>query len=138
MKNTTQMPKPIDVEKQVAVILYYLADQDRMRKTANTFIAKCPVSKIIYRITKAINIYLGPKFVKLPITEEEVTENCRLLFEKKTGFPQCIRAIDGTHIPNKTPSENSSAYINRKGRYSLNVQAVADHNYGFIDVLSSG
>ena len=82
MKNTTQMPKPIDVEKQVAVILYYLADQDRMRKTANTFIAKCPVSKIIYRITKAINIYLGPKFVKLPITEEEVTENCRLLFEK--------------------------------------------------------
>ena len=23
MKNTTQMPKPVDVEKQVAVVLYY-------------------------------------------------------------------------------------------------------------------
>ena len=83
MKNTTQMPKPIDVEKQVAVILYYLADEDRMRKTANAFIAKCPVCKIIYRVTKAINIYLRPKLIKRPVTEEEVTESCRLLFGKK-------------------------------------------------------
>ena len=79
MKNTTQMRKPIDVEKQVAVVLYYLADEGRMTKTANAFgIAKCTVLKIIYRVTKAINVYLGPKFIKLPITEEEVTESCRL------------------------------------------------------------
>ena len=83
MKNATQMRKPIDVEKQVAVTLYYLADQGRMRKTANAFgIAKCAVSKIIYRVTKALKIYLGPKFIKLPITEEEVTESCRLFFGK--------------------------------------------------------
>ena len=134
MKNTTQMCKAIDVGKQVAVVLYCLADEGRMRKTANAFgIAKYTVSKIIYRFTKGINIYLGPKFIKLPITEEEVTESCRLILEH--GFPQCIGAIDGTHIPIKRPSDNSSAYINRKGRYSLNIQAVVDHNYCFIDAL---
>ena len=97
MKNTTQMRKPIDVEKQVAVVLYCLADESRMRKTANAFgVAKCTVSKIINRITKAINIYLGPKFIKLPITEEEVTESCRRFLEKHR-FPQFIGAIDGTN-----------------------------------------
>ena len=135
MKNTTQMRKPIDVEKQVAVVLYYLVDEGCMRKTSKAFgIAKSTVFKIIYRVTKAIDIYLGLKLIKLPITEEEVTESCRLFFEKH-GFPQCIGAIDGTDILMKRPSDNSGAYINRKGRYSLNIQAVADHNYCFIDVV---
>ena len=75
MKNTTQMRKPIDVEKQVAVILYYLADEGRMRETVNAFgIAKCTVSKIIYRVTKAINIYLGPKFMKLQKKLQKVVD----------------------------------------------------------------
>ena len=99
MKNATQMCKPVDVEKQVEIVLYYLADEGRMRKTANVFgIAKCTVSKIIYGVTKAINIYLGPKFIRLLISEEEVTESYRLFLETH-GFPQCIGAIDETHIP---------------------------------------
>ena len=77
---------------------------------------------------------MGPKFIKLSITEEEIRESCRL-FKEKDGFPQCIGTIDGTHIPIKIPSDNSSACINRKGRYSLNIQAIAGHNYCFMDAL---
>ena len=51
-----------------------------------------------YGVTKAINIYLGPKFIRLLISEEEVTESYRLFLETH-GFPQCIGAIDETHIP---------------------------------------
>ena len=83
IKNTTQMRQPINVEKQVAVVFYYLADEGPMRKTANAFgIAKCTVSKKTYRVTKTINTYLGPKFIKLPIAEEDVTESYRLFFGK--------------------------------------------------------
>ena len=83
VKNTTEMREPIDVAKQVAVFVYYLADEGCVRKTANAFdIAKCTVSKIIYRITKAINIYLGQKFIKPPLTKEEVTESYTLFLEK--------------------------------------------------------
>ena len=86
------------------------------------------------KVTKAINIYLGLKLIKLSITEEEVTESCRPFLEKHR-FPQMYWSYKMEYIPIKKPSDNSSAYINRKGRYSLNIQAVADHNYCFIDVL---
>jgi hypothetical protein len=40
------------------------------------------------------------------------------------GLPDVIGAIDGCHIPIKTPRENDSEYINRKGFHSLQLQAV--------------
>ena len=36
-KNTTRLRRPVSVEKQVAVALYYLSDEGRMRKCANAF-----------------------------------------------------------------------------------------------------
>ena len=41
---------PVSVEKQVAAALYYLADEGRMRKVANSFgIEKWTISIIIWR-----------------------------------------------------------------------------------------
>ena len=43
------------------------------------------------------------------------------------GFPECIGAIDRTHIEIAELSEHYSDFINRKGYFSLNVQAVYDY-----------
>ena len=47
------------------------------------------------------------------------------------GSPQCAGAIDGTHIPIVAPPQSSTDYYNRKGFYSIVLQAVVDHKYRY-------
>ena len=131
----THLRAPISVDKQVGITLYYLSDGGRMRKTANAFgVAPSTVSAIVKRVTCAVSKYLGNTYIKHPATEQEVQTSV-VGFFARTGFPQCIGAVDGTHIPLQKPTDNPSTFINRKGYYSLNVQACVDYRYCFFDVV---
>ena len=134
-KNKNRFRDPISVEKQVSATLYYFADEGRMRKVANSFgIGKSTVSKIIGSVTDAVSNYLGSKYIVLRTNEkdiEEMTSN----FYNSHGFPQCIGAVDGTHVGVKRPSLNANDFINRKRKYTLNIQAAADYNDCFFDVV---
>ena len=133
-KETTRFRKPLSVETQVAITLYYIADEGRMQKVANAFgIAKCTVSVVVRSVTQTISNLMGSS-IKLPQTEEEV-QYLIAEFYRQHGFPQCLGAIDGTHVPIKRPKENATDFINRKGRYSINCQALVDYHYCFVDVV---
>ena len=54
-------------------------------------------------------------------------------FETHWGFPQVAGAIDGTHIPIIKPNDCASDYYNRKGFYSVIMQAVVDSSGLFLD-----
>ena len=56
------------------------------------------------------------------------------MFEKKWGFPQCVGAVDGSHIPIITPTEFHTDYFNRKGWHSVILQGVVDPCYRFWDI----
>ncbi|XP_075794479.1 uncharacterized protein LOC142830830 [Pelodiscus sinensis] len=43
-------------------------------------------------------------------------------------------AIDGTHIPIRAPEHQASRYVNRKGYFSVILQAVCDHRGQFTDI----
>ena len=74
------------------------------------------------------------QYIKLPQTDQEVQEAVENFYTKH-GFPQCIGAIDGTHIFIKQPTQNPTDYLNRKNRYSFNVQAICDYRYCFMDIV---
>ena len=77
-KQTTKLRKPVSVETQVAVTLYYFADEGIMRKVSNTFgLGKATVSKVIHRFSSMISEKLGPKYIELPKTKGEVEEHAR-------------------------------------------------------------
>ena len=75
---------------------------------------------------------LLPRYVKIPdgANLKQVVKG----FEECWGFPQTAGAIDGSHIPIITPKESASDYFNRKGYYSIIVQALVDFRGLFTEV----
>ena len=126
--------RAISAEKKVAIALYFLKDSGSVNMTANSFgIAINTASSIIFEVCYAITKYLGPKFLHLPKTEDEMRKKISE-FEAKFGMTQAFGCIDGTHIPISCPSKHSQDYFNYKHFYSLNVQAVCDFKGTFMNV----
>ena len=72
-ETTAYICQPISPEAEVAAILCYLSDAGRMGKIANSFrIVKSTVSSIVKNVTEMKCQHLGPKFIKLPLSENEV------------------------------------------------------------------
>ena len=129
----TNFRKALTVEKRVAITLWCLATPCEYRTVAHLFgVAHSTVCTIVHSTCQAIVNSLLRKYVKFPTGNalKDVIRN----FESKWGFPQCVGAIDGSHIPICAPLQNHTDYYNRKGWYSMVVQAVVDHDYLFRDI----
>ena len=59
-------------------------------------------------------------------------------FETAWGVLQSVGAIDGCHIPVQAPALNHTDYCNRKGWYSILLQAVVDNKYRFTNICVGG
>ncbi|KAL4090167.1 hypothetical protein QTP88_025066 [Uroleucon formosanum] len=94
--------------------------------------------KIGYYPNKLVPGYPGllvPGYIRLPETPEEKME-LKVQFYGLARFPKVIGAIDCTHIKLQSPSrECGELYRNRKGYFSLNVQALVNANLEFMDVV---
>ena len=89
---------------------------------------------MVHETCQAIVDYLLPKYIRFPCSDQQqqYIDN----FENKWGVPQCIGAIDGSHIPVSPPSLCHTDYYNRKGWYSVLLQAVVDYKYYFLDIYT--
>ena len=88
---------------------------------------------IVHDTCKAIISTLQKTFIKFPSGEEEL-KTAADGFKSKLGMVQCVGSIDRYHIPIAPPALNHTDYYNRKGWYSVVLQAVVDSNYLFRDV----
>ncbi|XP_074026324.1 putative nuclease HARBI1 [Leptinotarsa decemlineata] len=118
---------------QVLIYLWYIGHQTAsFRDVGDRFnITISSVNRVIRRLTLFLS-NLSPQIIKWPnenekrIAEEHFRDN---------GFPNVIGAIDGCHIKIDRPATDPDSYINRKGFYSLQLQAVCDHQRKIIDIF---
>ena len=124
---------PVSNVRKVAITVYYFATGAGQRMIGNLFgVSRSTVCLAVQFVTKAIVKNLVPLFISPPMGQrvQEVVDG----FDNKYQFPQCIGAIDGTHVPVTPPSAYKEDFRNRKGWFSVNAQCVVDHELMFTDV----
>lgn len=123
----------IPLEKRVAIALYKLASTTEYRTVANLFaVSRTSVCRCVHDFCKAVIAILRPKFIKTP--DQDKLSEMADYFEERFGIPQCVGAIDGSHIPILKPPQYQSDFHNRKGWHSIILQATVDGKGMFWDL----
>ncbi|XP_020296626.1 protein ANTAGONIST OF LIKE HETEROCHROMATIN PROTEIN 1-like [Pseudomyrmex gracilis] len=126
--------KTISVERQFLIAIWKMATPDSYRSICEKFnVGRATALKAVRRVTKAI-VKLAPIFITWP--DNNRVEEIITGFAANNGFPKVIGAIDGTHINIKAPHISPESYVNRKGHYSIQLQAVCDHEQRFLHCLA--
>ena len=131
-KKWTNMRSPVSVEERVAVTVWKLATNVEYRTLASLFgLGRSTVGEIVVETCEVVTTKLLSRYVYIPQESRlrEVVDG----FEVRWGFPQVAGAIDGTHIPIVCPKDSPSDYYNRKGFYSVIMQALVDFRGLFMD-----
>ena len=132
-RGNTVMRKAISVEQRVAITLWCLATPAEYRTIAHLFgVARSTVCETVHETSQAIVSALREKYIRFPSNEnvDAIVDG----FQTRWGVPQCVGAVDGSHIPICGPKDNHTDYYNRKGYYSIILQGLVDHRYCFLDV----
>ncbi|XP_033098538.1 protein ANTAGONIST OF LIKE HETEROCHROMATIN PROTEIN 1-like [Anneissia japonica] len=123
----------IPTKKLVGMALYRLSTNCDLRTIANLFGVSCStVCEVVHSVCSAITEFLQPRYIVWP-EGQRLTETVNG-FQQFHGFPQCVGAIDGSHIPIIAPYDRPNDYYNRKGHHSIVLQAVTDHMLRFTNI----
>ncbi|XP_039277433.1 putative nuclease HARBI1 [Nilaparvata lugens] len=96
---------------------------------------KSTISRIVALVTEVLIPHLKD-LIKFPTDDNELLK-IKSEFAKTRGSPGVLGAIDCTHIPIKSPGEpNAELSRNRKGWFSINVQAVCTASLKFSNVVA--
>ena len=126
-KRNTVLHAAVCVEQRVAVSVWCLALGVEYRTVAHLFgISVASVCLIVRNV-------LMPKYIRLPKTGNELVDTVAG-FQDTLGFPNCMGAFDGSHMPISAPSELQTDYYKRKGWYSVVLQSLFDAKHRFMDV----
>ncbi|XP_066931127.1 putative nuclease HARBI1 [Clytia hemisphaerica] len=133
LQRPTQRNHALSVESQVLISLKFLACGSFQQVVGDVIgVDKSTVSRIVPQFCQALNRKRN-QFIVFPTTAQQKTE-IKQGFYRMAGFPSTIACIDCTHVRISCPHEDEKDFVNRKNYHSINVQALTDHNYRFLDV----
>ena len=130
----THWREPISVEKKVVVTLFKLMHGVPIPLVADkAALGKSTVSEILRQVCSAISVNFG-HLVAWPVGRRLV--RIASAFQTKQAMPNCIGAIDGSHIYIASPSNTIVAadHRNRNKSFSILLQGVVDSKCYFTSV----
>ncbi|KAJ8003294.1 hypothetical protein DPEC_G00167930, partial [Dallia pectoralis] len=122
-------------ELEVLVYTYWLAHGLSYRVVSRVFhVPKATVHNIIHRLAQNIWDNLSkamcfPHTVDLPAVGQGLVN-----ISGTPAFNNVVGAFDGSHIRIKPPKLHRLDYLNYKGFYSVNMQAICDSSGRFLDI----
>ncbi|XP_034057701.1 protein ALP1-like isoform X2 [Gymnodraco acuticeps] len=120
-------------KKRVAIALWKLATGGEYRTISHFFgVGQSTVCLCVQDFCRATMEVLLPLHITFPDVEKLV--EMATFFNRRWRAPQCVGAIDGSHIPILAPRDYPKDYYNRKGWHSVVLQAVVDDRGMFCDV----
>lgn len=130
-RQDTRFRHCVPLTKQVAIALWKFATGSEYQTIAHLFgVGRTTVWKCVQDFCAATETLLVPEQIRIP--DESTFSEMAASNECRWGLPQCVGAIDGSHIPIIAPTD----YFNRKGWHSIILQAVVDGRGKFWNVFT--
>lgn len=115
----------VPLKKRVAIALWKLATNSEYRSIGHLFgVSRTTVCRCVQEFCRAVCTLLVPEQICFP--DRQKLEDMATYFENRWGLPQCVGAIDGSHIPIIAPRDYHCDFFNRKGWHSIILQGVVD------------
>ncbi|KAK7879837.1 hypothetical protein WMY93_033497 [Mugilogobius chulae] len=115
----------VPLRKRVAIALWKLATGSEYRSIGHLFgVSITTVCRCVQDFCASAATLLVPEQICFP--DPERFKNMSTFIDNRWGLPQCVGAVDGSHIPIIAPQEYHTDYFNRKGWHSINLQGVVD------------
>nr|XP_033932532.1 protein ALP1-like [Pseudochaenichthys georgianus] len=132
-RRNTNYRRCLSIKKRVAIALWKLATGGEYRTISHLFgVGLSTVFLCVQDFCRATMEVLLPLHIKFPDVEKLV--EMATFFNNSWRAPQCVGAIDGSHIPILEPENYPKDYYNRQGWHSVVLQAVVDGRGMYWDV----
>lgn len=110
----------ISAAKQLLIAIYVLATPDSYRSISERFsVARSIAWFSVKRVLRVI-YSIRNHFIRWPTNIESQTTWINI--QRLHKFRKVLGIIDGTHINIARPKKDANSYINRKGRFSIQLQ----------------
>ena len=128
---STTRSHSISPTTQLAVALQFLATGTFQTVVASAHgISQTSVSRCVTAVCDGL-ASIASRYIQFP--SESRQRVIQESFLQHGGFPLAFGCIDGSHVAITAPASNEEVYVNRKLFHSINIQAICDHEFRFID-----
>uniref|UniRef100_A0A182S077 DDE Tnp4 domain-containing protein n=1 Tax=Anopheles funestus TaxID=62324 RepID=A0A182S077_ANOFN len=123
--------------ERLLITLRYLATGETYASLQFLFkVSQSSIRSIIPEVCDCLIAALQ-EYIKLPSNKQQWLEISDM-FKQRWNFPHAVGAIDGKHVPIRSPKHSGSDYFNYKKFHSIVMLALVDADYNFLYVNVGG